>query len=241
VYYGYVMKITERQKQILDKLIEGYISSAQPVSSQSFEKKYSFGFSPATIRNEMHKLTEAGYIYQPHTSAGRVPTDKGYRFYVNNLLKEKRETQIEPEFDDLLRDGVEDEVKLLQSITRDLAKTSSSLAFSFNLDEKIFWKEGWGEISKKPEFKERDLLESFTNFLEEFEKDIEDFKIGSDLEIFIGKENHSHNSREFSVIISQYNFPKKEKGLLGIIGPKRMAYKENINSINNLTEILRNL
>jgi len=235
------MKITERQNRILDKLIEEYISSAQPVSSKVLEKKYNLSFSPATIRNEMHKLTEAGYISQPHTSAGRVPTDKGYRFYVNNLLKEKRVDKSESEFDDLLKEGRGDEVKLLQSITRDLAKASSSLAFSFNLDEKIFWKEGWGEIFKEPEFKERDILESFTNFLEEFEKDIEDFKIGSDLEIFIGKENRFHNSREFSVIISQCNLPKKEKCLLGIIGPKRMAYKESINSINNLTEILKNL
>lgn len=235
------MKITERQKQILDKLIEEYISSASPVSSQSFEKKYNFGFSPATIRNEMHKLTEAGYISQPHTSAGRVPTDKGYRFYVNNLLKEKREGQIKSEFNGLLKEGVGDEIKLLQFIAKDLAKASSVLAFSFNSDEKIFWKEGWGGISKEPEFKEGELLESFTSFLEEFERDIENFQLESDLEIFIGKESPFRNSQEFSIIISQCNFPRKEKGLLGIIGPKRMAYKENINSINNLTEILKNL
>ncbi|MFH1582150.1 MAG: hypothetical protein ABIA08_00060 [bacterium] len=235
------MQNTERQKQILDKLIEEYISSAQPVSSNILEEKYNFGFSPATIRNEMHKLTEAGYIYQPHTSAGRLPTDKGYRFYVDNLLKEKKAVKSSSEFNDLLGEGMEDEIKLLQSIARDLAKSSSALAFICNLDEKIFWKEGWRTIFKEPEFKEGELLESFTGFLEEFEKDIEDFKLTSDLEIFIGKENPFYNSREFSIIISQCNFPKKEKGLLGIIGPKRMAYKKSINSINNLTEILKSL
>ncbi|MFH1509843.1 MAG: hypothetical protein ABID67_01705 [Candidatus Nealsonbacteria bacterium] len=234
------MQITERQNQILDKLIEEHISSAQPVSSQSLEKKYNLGFSPATIRNEMHQLTEAGYIYQPHTSAGRLPTDKGYRFYVDNLLKEKKDTKTSSEFDNLFEEGAEDEARLLQSIVRDLAKSSSSMAFICNLDEKIFWKEGL-TIFKEPEFREAKLFESFTGFLEEFEKDIEDFKLASDLEIFIGKENPFYNSREFSIIISQCNFHGEERGLLGIIGPKRMAYRKSINSINNLTEILKNL
>ena len=83
------MLITDRQKDILDKIIQEYISSAEPVPSQSLEKKYDFGLSPATIRGEMHKLTEEGFLYQPHTSAGRVPTDKGYRFFVDNLLNKE--------------------------------------------------------------------------------------------------------------------------------------------------------
>ena len=79
------MKITDRQKGILNTLVEEYISSAEPVSSKELQKKHDFGVSPATIRNEMQRLMDAGFISQPHTSAGRVPTDKGYRFYVDNL------------------------------------------------------------------------------------------------------------------------------------------------------------
>ena len=234
------MEITDRQKQILNKLIEEYISSAQPVSSQSLEEKYSFGFSPATIRGEMYKLTEAGYISQPHTSAGRTPTDKGYRFYVDNILKERKAKKEEKEFK-WIKEELEDEIKLFQLITKDLAEASSALAFTWNLNERIFWKDGWGRIFKEPEFKETDLLGSFTSFLDDFEKDIQDFELDSDFKVFIGQENPFNKSKDFSIIISQCTFPKREKGFLGIVGPKRMAYKKSINSINNLREILKHL
>ena len=85
------METTERQQKILNTIIEEYINSAQPISSQLLEKKHNFGLSPATIRIEMQKLTDAGFLYQPHTSAGRVPTDEGYRFFVDDLLEKKSE------------------------------------------------------------------------------------------------------------------------------------------------------
>ena len=66
-------------------IVKEYIDSAEPVSSQLLEKKYDFDISPATIRIEMQKLTDKGFLLQPHTSAGRIPSDKGYRFYVDNL------------------------------------------------------------------------------------------------------------------------------------------------------------
>jgi len=80
------METTQRQTEILNRLIQEYIDSARPVSSQLLEKKYDFSICPAMIRIEMQKLTDQGFICQPHTSAGRVPTDKGYRFFVDNLL-----------------------------------------------------------------------------------------------------------------------------------------------------------
>jgi len=234
------MEITERQKLILDKLIEEYISSAQPVSSQALEEKYNFGFSSATIRSEMYKLTESGYLLQPHTSAGRIPSDKGYRFFVNNLLQEKKERPVSGlsgKNDDLAQG--DDEIKILQSITKDLADSSSALAFTFS--DNVFWKDGWNRVFREPEFRETDMLETFTNFLDDFEKDIQDFELGSDMKVFIGKENPFNNIKDFSIIISQCEFPKNEKGFLGIVGPKRMAYEKSIDSINNLKEILKRL
>ena len=79
--------ITQRQKEILKSMVQEYIRSAQPVSSRLIERKYQLGVSSATIRAEMQKLTRKGYLFQPHTSAGRVPTDKGYRFYVDSILE----------------------------------------------------------------------------------------------------------------------------------------------------------
>jgi heat-inducible transcriptional repressor len=78
--------LSERQRMILSAIIDDYIHSAEPIGSRSISKKGNVGFSPATIRNEMSDLEEMGYLEQPHTSAGRIPSDKGYRYYVDHLL-----------------------------------------------------------------------------------------------------------------------------------------------------------
>jgi transcriptional regulator of heat shock response len=228
------MKITERQTEILNRLIQEYIDSARPVSSQLLEKKYDFGICPAMIRIEMQKLTEGGYLYQPHTSAGRVPTDKGYRFFVNQLLEKELE-----EFD--IGDWFKDfgnTIKLLQSLTKKLASFSQNLALGYLKKEKILWKEGWEEILKQPEFEGKDYFISFTEFLEDFEENIEDFKINSGIKIFIGRENPFKKAKNFSIISTKCCLPKGEEGILSLLGPKRMAYEKNIGLINSLMKVL---
>ncbi|MBJ6363086.1 heat-inducible transcriptional repressor HrcA [Paenibacillus sp. GCM10012307] len=79
--------LTERQRMILNAIVDDYIRSAEPVGSRSISKRGGVGFSPATIRNEMADLEELGFLEQPHTSAGRVPSTKGYRYYVDHLVK----------------------------------------------------------------------------------------------------------------------------------------------------------
>ncbi|MDI3280366.1 MAG: heat-inducible transcriptional repressor HrcA [Bacillota bacterium] len=78
--------LDERKQQILRAVTDDYISTAEPVGSRTIARRYNLGLSPATIRNEMADLEEAGYLQQPHTSAGRIPSEKGYRFYVDELL-----------------------------------------------------------------------------------------------------------------------------------------------------------
>lgn len=79
--------LTERQKMILNAIVDDYIRSAEPVGSRSISKRGDVGYSPATIRNEMSDLEDMGYLEQPHTSAGRIPSHKGYRYYVDHLLQ----------------------------------------------------------------------------------------------------------------------------------------------------------
>lgn len=81
------MPLDDRKKKILYAIINDYIMTAEPIGSRTIAKKYDIGLSSATIRNEMADLEEMGYLEQPHTSAGRIPSDKGYRFYVNSILK----------------------------------------------------------------------------------------------------------------------------------------------------------
>lgn len=231
------MEITARQGKLLDVIVKEYIDSAEPVSSQLLEEKYNFDISPATIRIEMQRLTDKGFLSQPHTSAGRVPTDKGYRFFVNNLLAKKTKSSVEIE--EWFKDDIEDTFQFVQSLTKHIAEMTKTLALSYLENENFFWKEGWEDILKEPEFEERDCLLNFANFLRNFESHIEELKTDSDIiNVCIGKENALPKAKEFTVISSHYHLPGGGKGIISILGPKRMEYDKNINLINSLTEAL---
>lgn len=229
--------MTERQRDILNWIVREYINSARPVSSQLLEKKAKFGICPASIRIEMQKLADKGYLSQPHTSAGRIPTDRGYRFFVDDLLEKQNEFWEETEnwFNEEM---IEDDIKFIQSLTRTLASSSQSLALSYLEKEKIFWKEGWEGILRKPEFEEKDYFLVFTEFLEDFEKGIDDFEVNSKIKIYIGKESPWKSAKDFSIISARCSLPEKREGIISLLGPKRMDYDKNISLMKSLVEAL---
>lgn len=227
------MGITERQTEILNRLIEEYIVSARPVSSQHLQEKHDFGLRPASIRLEMQKLTDAGFLTQPHTSAGRVPTDKGYRFFVDELLEDEPD---DSEMGDWLVEE-RDSIRFLQSLTKKLAEAADALVLSYLEKEKIFWKEGWEEVLRKPEFDEHNYAINFAEFLENFEEHIGDIKVNSEIKIYIGRENPFKKARDFSVILSRCELGDEE-GIISLLGPKRMDYDKNISLIKSLSENL---
>jgi len=248
--------ITERQEKILNTIVQEYIISAQPVSSQLVEKRHNFGICPATIRIEMQRLTEAGFIFQPHTSAGRLPTDKGYRFFVDDLFENRAPQQRGEGFEaeDWIGKEITDSIKFLQFITKKLSLISSNLALGYLFDEKILWKDGWEEIIKEPEFEEKKVINDFIEMINGFEEEIDDLEISSDIKVYIGRENPFPKAKEFSIIITRCLFPKKDynpltvssrsdkseraPGILAILGPKRMDYNKNIGSLNSLIKLL---
>ncbi len=228
--------LSERQEKLLNTIIEEYINSAQPVSSQLIERKYDFGICPATIRIEMQKLTDKKFLYQPHTSAGRVPTDKGYRFFVDKLL-EKELVSFEV-VEKWFENKIEDEIKFIQSLTKNLARSSRALVLSYFEKEKIFWKEGWEEVLKEPEFREEDYITQFIKLLENLEKNIENLKVNSGIKIYIGRENPFKKTKDFSIISSRCCLPDDGQTIISILGPKRMAYERNIGLMNSLIKLL---
>ena len=231
--------ITERQESILEKVIQEYVGSAYPVSSQFLVKKYNFGICPATIRNEMQKLTESGFLHQPHTSAGRVPTDKGYRFFVNNLLKEGiSEFEDIFEIEEILEEEKRDFLKLTTHLSKFLAMASSNLATIHLFEKDFFFKEGWEEILKEPEFEEKTFIIGFAELLQNFENDIKNLDINSEIKVYIGKENPFTKSKDFSIISSRCRFPDKEEVIVSLLGPKRMSYEKNISLINSIVKML---
>lgn len=241
--------ITNRQNDILNEIIQEYINSAEPVSSQLLEKKCELGICPATIRIEMKKLTDEGFLFQPYTSSGRIPTDKGYRFFVNNILSRQNSKQelngakLEELFkiEEILWKKEGNILRLASRLTKFLAEESSNLAI-LNLPENDFiFREGWEAILKEPEFEERDFVSEFTGFLKNLEESVEALKINSGIKIYIGKENPFPKSEEFSIISSKCYFPDEEEGTISLLGPKRMDYDRNIGLMNSLTKLLAEL
>ena len=108
------MKLEKKKKKILSSVVEDYIISAEPVGSKTIMEKYNLEYSSATIRNDMKLLEEGGYLEQPHVSAGRIPSTKGYRYYVDNLMKEKKLSMIDINYIDNSISGFGDTEKLFE-------------------------------------------------------------------------------------------------------------------------------
>lgn len=119
-----VMDMNERKVKILEAIIHDYIQTGDPVGSRTISKKYDLGVSSATIRNEMSDLEELGFIVQPHTSAGRVPSDKGYRLYVDNMMKRP---DIAPDVEDIISRMVRDKIDKIDNLLDETAKLISMM------------------------------------------------------------------------------------------------------------------
>ena len=121
--------LSERQELILNNLIKEYIGSAEPISSNLLQKKYSLDVSPATIRNDLQELTELGYVMQPHTSAGRVPTNKAYKYFVEITFQKNEAPDLKKEIEKA-REKINQELKLAQELTKSLTEISTTLSYT---------------------------------------------------------------------------------------------------------------
>ena len=116
------MNLDERKKKILASVVEGYIASAEPVGSKTLVEKYNLDYSPATIRNEMKILEDSGFLEQPHVSAGRVPSSKGYRYYVDNLMKTNSLSMMDINYIDSTINGYGNTEQLLSEVAGTVSK-----------------------------------------------------------------------------------------------------------------------
>ena len=124
--------LTERQEKLLDFLIREYISTAEPVSSMALKKVTDLDVCGATIRNDLQALTEAGYIEQPHTSAGRIPTKKAYKYFVDKIEKSQEEVFSDFIFQEVInaRSKIEQEIKLAEELMESLSEASMTLNYT---------------------------------------------------------------------------------------------------------------
>ncbi len=235
------MNITDRQGDILNRVVKSHIDLAEPVSSEYLKKRYHLPFSTATIRSEMQRLTETGHLCQPHTSAGRVPTDMGYRFFVDTLKKAEGivDERVAEEIRKMRKD-VEDYLIFLKESSRLISLFSSGLAISCISGTGIFIKDGWKRTFDDPEFSDVKKVKDFLSMVDYFEDNIDDFDLTcSSVRIYIGNEAPISKAEDFSIVISKCSFFKGKEGIVAILGPKRMAYDRNILLIDSIVKILK--
>lgn len=222
--------ISERQEEIIKLLVKEYIKNAEPISSKFLTEKHDFGICPSALRIELQYLIKEGYLEQPHISAGRVPTDKAYRFFVDNL-KEEDGKKIEEEIEEIMKE-VKDQYQTASAIAKYLSIHSSSFTI-FNLGGFTI-KEGFEEIFKSPEAKDHSFVLNILDFIKNFESN--EITPG----LYIGEENPINKTKNITLICSECNFPK-QKAYISILGPKRMDYENNIKLINSLNKVLKEL
>jgi len=241
-------ELTERQKQILKLIIEEYMETGQPVGSEALEKKYEIGVSPATIRNEMVKLTQAGYLKQPHTSAGRTPTAAAFKFYVAELMEEKKlSVADEVAAKEEVWDARFNFDRLLKAATKALAERTQALAVAATKSGDVYHA-GYANILEMPEFYDIDVTKTILSMLDETQTllDLFEKSFGEEpVHLLLGEELGYQFLEPCGVVFTHFEAGPKRSGSLGVIGPSRLYYPRIIPLVRYfgglVEELARNL
>ena len=233
-----MVDIKKRQEKILKIVIKEYIRTARPVSSFDIVRKYDLKVCSSTLRNDMFFLTRSRFLYKPYSSSGRVPTTKGYKFFVERIQgsssgKSRR---------NLLASKIYQRNKrqiVVNHLLEYLSGLTSGLLLGYLPDQNLILEQGWKKILFEPEFKEEKCLAEFVRTIYDFEGNIERVlrRIKGDLEIFIGRDNPINRTDNFSFILCRPSMEKGKDYLFALVGPKRMPYQRNISLMRQVSEI----
>ena len=212
--------ISERENDILGILVQDYIESATPVSSRHISRALGHSLSPASIRNTLATLSDQGYIKQPHTSAGLVPTQKAYRFFVDTLLEDA-----DGEYSGGGREALE---HLQGGVLSKLGVISGVMAERLTLDAA-----GFEHLFSEPEFSEHAMIKQFGKFLRTLEKARRDYAEAlheNEFAVLIGHENPVHYASNISMAVRLFD----DGCIFFVAGPMRMDYEKVINAFRNI-------
>src|SRR3990167_4934641 len=218
--------MTDRQKQILSAIVEQYAEVAVPVGSSLMAKV--FGVSSATVRAEMAELEHLGFITQPHTSAGRIPTDKGYRYYVNEIadtsvpeeLAEKRAQRAlsaRVASGGLPEQTIRNTVDTLVELTHNLGMAT--------IGEQLYMS-GLSNLFGQPEFMHPAQVQQVARLLDNLEPWLYEAAPNQPLSVYIGQENPIGGGAGCSLIISRFRSPFSDSSYIGVLGPTRQSYRD---------------
>lgn len=244
------MSLSKRQEGILFAIIEEYAEMAAPVGSITLAKL--FQVSSATIRSEMAQLESMGYIAQPHTSAGRVPTDAGYRYYVNTISEHPEVLQDHPETGEELRDLSSSERANRALEVRVNSQTRADFAIRGAVDSLVeltgnlgiatigdqLYMSGISRLFTQPEFMDSERVRAVAKLLDNLEPWLREAAPGQALNIFIGQENPIGKTSQVSLIVSRFRSPFSDNSYIGVLGPTRQNYGRVMSLVRHAGRIL---
>jgi heat-inducible transcriptional repressor len=221
--------ITSRQEKILQAIVEQYAEVASPVGSSLLAKVFSV--SSATIRSEMAELERCGLISQPHTSAGRIPTDKGYRYYVNKLADQSSNVQKEKHIENRAERALSTRVtsggmpeRTIRNAVDTLVELTHNLGIATIGDQ--LYLSGLSNLFGQPEFLHGGQVQQVANLLDNLEPWLQEAAPNKPLNVYIGSENPIGRSAGCSLIISRFRSPYSDSSYIGVIGPTRQSYRD---------------
>lgn len=229
-----------RRRAILSATINKYIDEALPVASEDLAE--AFDLSPATIRNILAELEKEGYITHPYTSGGRLPTSRGYRYYVDFLLAQMELLDAEKEH--IVNEYKKEIGRMEEALERTSEVISmithyTGLVSFIDWQDKIFY-QGLSQILDQPEFKDYAHLRNIIKLIEEKELILDiinrDFK--EKVKVYIGDELACPGMENCALVVSSYKLKNKSLGKLAVLGPQRMEYRHTIPALEYISEVL---
>jgi heat-inducible transcriptional repressor len=228
--------MTERQKKLLSAIVEQYAEVASPVGSSLLAKV--FNVSSATIRAEMAELEREGYIEQPHTSAGRVPTDKGYRYYVNSFANADT-----PQVDSRAQRAISARVnhggvpdRVIRNAVDTLVELTHNLGIA-TIGNQLYMS-GLSNLFGQPEFMQKGQVQEVARLLDNLEPWLKEAAPNEPLSVYIGKENPVGGAAGCSLIISRFRSPFSDHSYVGVLGPTRQSYRDVMQMVRRTGEAL---
>ena len=231
------MQLTDRQQRIFQLVLEGYISSGQPIGSAWVVAHLSGEISSATVRTELVALEQAGLIRAPHTSAGRIPTEEGYRHYIETFMhpaRVDREMEIVEHELDAAYDSPEEKVR---HIARELSQLAGNVVM-VGIDPRSLYATGMSRMYESPESADTELMRTVSHALDradELMDELFDVASHTDVKILIGKENPIDEN--LSLMVTTYATSEGAR-IMALLGFMRMRYDRNIALMQAMKRLL---
>ena len=232
-----------RRRSVLSAAINRYIKNALPVASDDIARE--FDLCSATIRNIFSELEESGYLKHPYTSGGRVPTGKGYRYYVDFLIQQME--LIDEEKQRIVKDckkkmrRLDDALENTSEVISEITHYAGIVSF-LEWQDKIFYK-GISRILDQPEFRDVDKIRMLIRLVEDKAKllDIVNRDFSGKVKVYIGSELGFPEMENCSLIVSSYKLKDQPSGRLAVLGPMRMEYTHSISALEYIGEMLTDM